>query len=59
MVSATMGKAKIHGFLVDKAEIGNKDDKPFETKDVSTVEKARSIAFILAEANRQLKEKQG
>ena len=54
MVSATMGKAKIHGHLVDKAEV--KADVQIETKDVSLVEKARTIAWMFSEAKRELDE---
>lgn len=35
MVSASMGKAKVSGLLVDRAELTGKDGGPIETKDVS------------------------
>lgn len=42
-VSATMGKAKLHGLLVDKQEISGKDGGPIDYRDVSEEEIERRI----------------
>lgn len=47
-VSATMGKAKLHGLLVDnvKAEVSGKDGKPIEWREVSDDEINARIAEL-------------
>lgn len=47
-VSATMGKAKLHGLLVDnvKAELSGKDGKPIEWREVSDDEINARIAEL-------------
>ncbi len=52
-VSASMGKAKIAGFLADKIEHTGKDGGPIETLELSEVEAGRRIAFTLAKARQQ------
>ena len=49
-VSASMGKAKLHGLIVDKNEHSGPEGKPIETKDTTSLETAKRIAFILAQA---------
>jgi phage terminase small subunit len=49
MVSASMGKAKLHGLIVDKAEHTGKDGKDL-IPELSDLDRARRIAFILAGA---------
>jgi hypothetical protein len=46
-VSAIMGKAKLHGLLIDKKQLTGEDGKPLIPED-SPRERARAIAFILA-----------
>lgn len=46
-VGATMGKAKLHGLINDKHEHTGKDGGPIETKNVSDLEFARRLAFLL------------
>jgi 2',3'-cyclic-nucleotide 2'-phosphodiesterase (5'-nucleotidase family) len=36
-ISATMGKAKLHGLITDKAEVTGKDGGPIETKSTVTM----------------------
>lgn len=47
-ITATMGKAKVLGLLVDRTEHTGKDGGPIETLDMSPTETARQIAFALA-----------
>ena len=47
MVSATTGKAKLHGLSSDRHEHTGKDGGPIETKDVSDLEFARRLAHVL------------
>jgi phage terminase small subunit len=49
MVSASMGKGKLHGLLIDKSEMTGKDGGPIETKDTS-LEAAKRVAFLLTQA---------
>lgn len=49
-ITAVMGKAKIHGLLVDKSELTGKDGGPIETKETDSMDAARKIAFVLAKA---------
>lgn len=51
-VSASMGKAKLHGLITDKSEVAGKDGGPIETKETTSLETAKRIAFILAQATR-------
>lgn len=53
-VSATLGKAKLHGLLIDKAEVTGKDGKELVPA-VDGRDLARTIAFALA-AGRQAAE---
>jgi len=46
-VSAVMGKAKLHGLLIDKNEHSGPDGGPIETKDITTHELGRRLAFAL------------
>ena len=46
-VSATMGKARVLGLLVDKHEHTGKDGGPIEISEISEEEAARRIAFTL------------
>lgn len=46
-VSATMGKAKLHGLLVDKAEVTGKDGKDL-VPDHSPRKLAKAVALIIA-----------
>ncbi|MER8481185.1 terminase small subunit [Mesorhizobium sp. M1322] len=50
-VSATMGMAKLHGLLVDKAEVTGKDGKEL-VPEVDGRDLARTIAFALAAGQR-------
>ncbi|TPL33782.1 terminase small subunit [Mesorhizobium sp. B2-4-8] len=52
-VSATMGKAKLHGLLVDKAEVTGKDGKDLVPVDGRGL--ARLIAFALAKGQQASK----
>jgi phage terminase small subunit len=46
-VSASMGKAKVAGLLIDKAELTGKDGGPIETADLTDADVARRVGFIL------------
>jgi hypothetical protein len=50
-VSAIMGKAKLHGLLVEKAEVTGKDGAPLTSTvdDLSKNDIARRVAFLLAQ----------
>ncbi|CAI2936255.1 terminase small subunit [Aminobacter niigataensis] len=50
-VSAIMGKAKLHGMLVEKAEVTGKDGAPLTSTvdDLSKNDIARRVAFLLAQ----------
>jgi 2',3'-cyclic-nucleotide 2'-phosphodiesterase (5'-nucleotidase family) len=50
-VSAIMGKAKLHGLLVEKAEVTGKDGAPLTSAvdDLSKNDIARRVAFLLAQ----------
>lgn len=50
MISASMGKAKLHGLAADKHEI----KAVIETKEPSAVEFARRAAFLFAQASKEL-----
>ena len=51
MVAATTGKVKLFGLgAPDKTELTGKDGGPIETRDVSPVDLARKIAFVLTQA---------
>jgi phosphohistidine phosphatase SixA len=47
-ITATMGKAKVLGLLVDRSEVTGKDGGPIETVDRSDRDIAKDIAFVLA-----------
>ncbi len=49
---------KLMGFVVEKHEHTGKDGKPIETKDVSDLETARRVAFLLEKGKRELQEQQ-
>ncbi|PAQ09547.1 terminase small subunit [Mesorhizobium temperatum] len=51
-VSATMGKAKLHGLLVDKAEVTGKDGKDL-MPDHSPRKLAKAVALILAKGMKE------
>jgi phage terminase small subunit len=51
-VSATMGKAKLHGLLVDKAELTGKDGKDL-MPDHSPRKLAKAVALILAKGMKE------
>lgn len=50
MVSATMGKAKVLGLIVDKAEHTGKDGGPIQVEDISDEDAAKRMLFVLARA---------
>lgn len=50
MVSATMGKGKLLGLVVEKNEHTGKDGGPIETADITDIEAARRVAFMLGQA---------
>ncbi len=52
MVSATTGKAKLHGLVTDKQEHAGPDGGPIQTEDVSTTELARRIIHALNVASK-------
>jgi phage terminase small subunit len=52
-VSATMGKAKLLGLIVDKNEVGEKAAEPV-AREMSDLEMARRVAFALHRAGKQL-----
>jgi len=47
-ISATMGKAKVLGLIVERSELTGKDGGPIETADMSDRDMAKAIAFTLA-----------
>jgi phage terminase small subunit len=53
-VSATMGKARINGLLVEKREIGGLDGKPlkFETADRSPRDVAKAVIALMTKAEK-------
>ncbi|MER9410320.1 terminase small subunit [Mesorhizobium sp. M0589] len=51
-VSATLGKAKLHGLLVDKAELTGKDGKDL-MPDHSPRKLAKAVALILAKGMKE------
>lgn len=51
-VSATMGKAKLHGLLIDKAEVTGKDGKDL-MPDHSPRKLAKAVALILAKGMKE------
>ncbi|RWF78998.1 MAG: terminase small subunit [Mesorhizobium sp.] len=51
-VSATLGKAKLHGLLVDKAEVTGKDGKDL-MPDHSPRKLAKAVALILAKGMKE------
>ncbi|MFK0687978.1 terminase small subunit [Mesorhizobium sp. IMUNJ 23033] len=53
-VSATMGKAKLHGLLVDKAELTGKDGKDLMPADHSPRKLAKAVALILAKGMKEV-----
>lgn len=50
MISASMGKAKLHGLATDKAEI----KAEIETKDTTPVDFLKRVAFLFAAAEKEL-----
>lgn len=52
-VSATMGKAKVLGLVIERAEHTGKDGGPIETVELSESESARRIAFTLTRARQE------
>jgi phage terminase small subunit len=52
MVSASMGKAKLAGFLTERVEHTGKDGGPIQTEELSDTESARRIAFALTKGKR-------
>jgi phage terminase small subunit len=48
--------AKILGLFIEKHEHTGKDGKPIETKDVSDLETARRVAFLLEKGKRELEQ---
>lgn len=62
-VSASMGKAKVCGLLVDKTELTGKDGAPIEVEDVfaglSQKEKVRKMEFILRREQEKLNSSEG
>jgi phage terminase small subunit len=57
MVAASMGKAKLLGLVVDKGELTGKNGEPLNpVREVSELESARRVAFILGKGMRRLKE---
>lgn len=54
-VSATMGKAKLHGLLVEKAEVTGKDGKDLVPEGGGARDLARLIAFALAKGQQASK----
>lgn len=52
-ISATMGKAKVLGLLVDRSEVTGKDGGPIETVEMSDRDTAKAIAFALARGLKQ------
>ncbi|RWO50452.1 MAG: terminase [Mesorhizobium sp.] len=54
-VSATMGKAKLHGLLVEKAEVTGKDGKDLVPEAGGARDLARLIAFALAKGQQASK----
>lgn len=62
-VSASMGKAKVCGLLVDKTELTGKDGGAIEVDDVfaglSQKEKVRKMAFILRREQEKLNSSEG
>jgi hypothetical protein len=49
-VSATMGKGKLLGLVVEKNEHAGKDGKPIEIADMTDTESARRVAYMLGQA---------
>lgn len=47
-VSATMGKAKLHGLLVERSEVTGKDGKDLIPEDGAGYDLARRIAYALS-----------
>lgn len=52
-VAATLGKAKVLGLVIERAELTGKDGGPIETVDLSESEAGRRIAFTLARARQE------
>lgn len=52
-LNATVHTAKLHGLLTDKTELTGKDGKDLIPQERSTMEVARSIAFVLASASQE------
>jgi hypothetical protein len=50
MVAASMGKAKVAGLLVEKAQVSGPNGGPIQTEDIAFTELARRIAFALTSA---------
>jgi hypothetical protein len=50
MVTASMGKAKVAGLLVDRTEHTGKDGGPIETAEIAPRDLARAVLGILREA---------
>jgi hypothetical protein len=57
MVAASMGKAKLLGLVVDKGELTGKNGEPLNPpRELTDLESARRVAFILEKGLRRLKE---
>jgi len=52
-VSASMGKAKVAGLLIEKQEHSGPDGGPIETKALDDFEVAKRLAFLLAQGVRK------
>lgn len=52
-VSATLGKAKLHGLLIEKAELTGKDGKDLMPADHSPRKLAKAVALILAKGMKE------
>lgn len=50
MVAATMGKGKLLGLVIDKNEHAGKNGGPIETKELSDIEAAQRVAYMLGRA---------
>jgi hypothetical protein len=60
MVSASLGKGKLLGLVVEKRELTGKNGEPLNpVRELTDVESARRIAFILGRALRRQKEDAG
>ena len=59
MVSASMGRAKVAGLLVDRTELTGKDGKPIQTQEVSPIDALESGIAGIAARRRQNGSDQG